>query len=300
MIGAAADPHKFFKAGRRYGQAENPLLDCGGRKSETRRMSEELYIVAAGRLEGTVDELAAGLAGALGVPLFDARSRARPPAPKVLAVTSKREEAARLHAALSAAGFQPMVMPASEVQHEDARVSVRAFTPVQGAVRLEARDGRVFELRDADIRGMIRATTCVREIVTDTITTRKFNPTKALLTGGLMLTSKKKVETTRTELRTEGLLIVAAADKGTFTFRETEIQYSGLGAAMQASRFANFQTLYRQLRERAPGAFCDERMVSVAGQVHLLGPTLAPERYLDEAISLLFRWGQRNKGAEKR
>ena len=44
--------------------------------------------------------------------------------------------------------------------------------------------------------------------------------------------------------------------------RERSARYKGLGADLRPSSFENFATTLRHLRERAPGAFYDDRLMS--------------------------------------
>jgi hypothetical protein len=256
-------------------------------------MSSTQHIIAVGRLEGKGETLAAALAKALGLTMFEARSRVRGPAPRVVAVLADRGRAEAAMVALQAAGLWPLLVQEEDLEHEADRVAVRAFKLLPGAVELEARDGQRLTVHDGQFRWLLKGTTWERELITDVNTVRKFSPGKALLTGGLMLTSKKKIETNRQELHTEGFLAVGLRDGPTLMFREKEVQYQGLGPAMQPTRFANFVALAQELRRRAPSAFYDERLMSPAGQAHLLGPTLPPEENLDLAIWLLAAWGAR-------
>ena len=256
-------------------------------------MSQELNIIAVGKLEGATEALAASLAQVLGLAVFDARSRVRGPAPRVVAVLADGARAQAVAVGLQAAGFWPLLVHPEEVPHEVDRIGVRSFRLGRGGLEVEARDGTKRLVRDADLVWLLKGMTWEREIITDVDTVRKFSPGKALLTGGLMLTSKKKIETTRSELQTEGFLAVGLRGGPSLMFREKDVQYAGLGPAMQASRFSNFQTLCQELRRRAPGAFYDERLMSAGGHAHLLGPTLEPETNLDLAIWLLSRWGSK-------
>jgi hypothetical protein len=60
-----------------------------------------------------------------------------------------------------------------------------------------------------------------------------------------------------------------------------------LGAALQQTRQANFSYLLEELRRHRADARYDDRLLTRAGQVQLLGPSLSPEQYLDIATSLL-------------
>jgi hypothetical protein len=109
----------------------------------------------------------------------------------------------------------------------------------------------------------------------------------ALLTGGLKMTktTEKTLEST-TQTR-EGFFHLYAGEQQTLVFREGGLVYDSLGTALQLTRQANFSYLITELRRRSPGACCDDRLLTRAGQVQLLGPVLSPENHLDIATSLL-------------
>jgi len=246
-----------------------------------------INIVAIHNLDGDPGERAAALAAAIGVTLFEARNRVRPPVPTVVACCAERPHAEKLVLALAAARFEPFLLRGEEIEDDGARVVVRSFELSPGSLRLETRSGAAHIVRDEEIGLLLRGTTTVREAWTETTTKRKLSLSRAVLTGGLQIRKKKKVETTVVQQKSEGFIHLYPRGGPTFVFRETELLYQGLGPAMQASRTANFLQLLCELRSRAGNAVFDERLLNRGGQNHALGGVLSPDSHLDVAIAVI-------------
>jgi hypothetical protein len=122
---------------------------------------------------------------------------------------------------------------------------------------------------------------------TEVVTGKKFSPARVLACGGLILSKKTKMETTR-----EGFFHVYAADT-VFVVRETAVNYAGLGDRLPVSRAANFLALLAVLRARAAGAAFDDRLLRRVGQAQILGPMLDPLRYVRLASILIGLFGRR-------
>lgn len=256
-------------------------------------MEQGMNIVALGNLSGDPAERAGALAEALGITLFEARNRVRPPAPRVVATFAGRDQAHRLGQVLAQARFDPMVLGPDDLAAEEAAVEIRSFELRPRGILAITRDRTGLDVRTDQIRLLIRGTTKTRSVQTETTTERSLDVGKAVVTGGLMMTSKKTVETSSTTERKEGFLNLYASGHPVMVLRETVLQYQGLGKALQMAQSANFQVLIKELRERSGGAPFDERLVSLGGQVQTLGGILPPERYLYIALAMLSAWYQR-------
>ncbi len=154
---------------------------------------------------------------------------------------------------------------------------------------VETRSGDRHAVRFDRIRLLLQGTDFQRGGETKTSTRRKFAPAKALVTGGMAMT--KKVKTRETTVHESGgpFLLVHAEALPTLAFREDELQYQGLGAALQPGRASNFMRLVSELRARAGEATWNGQLMTAAGQRHVLGGVLSPERDLDAALALLAR-----------
>ena len=69
--------------------------------------------------------------------------------------------------------------------------------------------------------------------------------------------------------------------------RETELQYQGLGAALQPVRLANYRRLVHELRVCSPSVPYDGRLATTSGKANILGGILPPDQFLDVALALL-------------
>jgi hypothetical protein len=246
-----------------------------------------LFIVAVRSLEGDAEDRARALARVLGLTLFETRARVQPPAPRVIASFAERAAADRLATALAAERFDPLVLAGADCDDAAAPVTIRGFLRQADAWHFEARDGWTRLVRDDELRLLLKVGTTTTANRTDKATLRRFSLGKAVLTGGLAFTKKETVETTTTTASSEASVYLYAEGHPPLVFHESDLQFQGLGPALQPTRQANWLRFVQELRGRTP-AF-DDRLANRAGQNHVLGGVLSPERYLDVALALLAR-----------
>jgi len=85
----------------------------------------------------------------------------------------------------------------------------------------------------------------------------------AIATGGLIMSKKTTREvTTKTETREQVLYLFRKSGGAPWILRERAARYMGLGADLRPTSLENFGTTIRRLRELAPLAFYDERLMS--------------------------------------
>ncbi len=250
-------------------------------------MNDDMVILAVGRLDGDEEARARALAEILGLTLFDARPRVRAPAPRVVATWRDATEAVPRAVALEKAGFRPLLLAGENVEHDAQRIGVRSFELLADRVIFGTRSGESHEVRYSEIALLLAGTASTRQVQAETTTTRHFSLGKAVVTGGVMMTSRKTEEKTVVQEAHEPFLHVHATGHPTFLLRETELQYQGLGPLLQPVRLTNFRCLVGELRARAAGATYDDRLTSLGGQVATLGGVLPPDRHLDVALALL-------------
>ena len=250
-------------------------------------MANPLFVIAVNELGGDLEERAAALARVLGLSLFEARGRVQPPAPRVVASFAERASAEPLVAALAAERLGPLLLAETDCEDDAARMTVRGFEKRPTAMLFESRDGQKRYVDDRELRVVLKVTETATQTRTDKTTERHFSLGKAVMTGGLLNTRKTKVETTTTTSSSSASLYLFTRDHPTFVFRESDLQFQGLGSALQPTRQANWLRLVQELRARTP--IFDDRLAKRAGQNHVLGGVLAPDRYLDVAIALVSR-----------
>jgi hypothetical protein len=90
---------------------------------------------------------------------------------------------------------------------------------------------------------------------------RRLDVGKAVLTGGLLLTSKVKKESMHTQESREAFLLVARNDgEPDAIIYERRLDYRFLGADKQPSSFANLEKTLARLRALAPAVPVDDRL----------------------------------------
>jgi hypothetical protein len=246
-------------------------------------------IVAIHNLPEEKEMLAKTLAAAMKSTVYEALSRLKSPGrgPFVVSASAATGQAEALITRLRTCGFDAVLLKGDEVESETARFVVRKFRLNPGALIVESRPEESLGVDYGSIRLLLRGTSIAQTTLTETVKEKKFNPGMALVTGGLKMTktSEKTLEST-TQTR-EGFCHLYAEGQPTLVFREGVLVYDSLGAALHPTRQANFSYLITELRRLSPKAFYDDRLLSRAGQVQLLGPMLSPEKHLDIATSLL-------------
>jgi hypothetical protein len=265
-------------------------LDTDSQKVYCQVMENQMNIVALGNLRGDLAERAGALAEILGITIFEARNRVRPPAPRVAATFADKDQAHSLAKKLANARFDPFVLGINELRQEERSVEIRSFELRPSGLLALARDRTSYNVRSDQIQLLIRGSAKISETQTDTSTERHLSVGKALATGGLSMTTKKTIETSSTTERKEGFVQLYTSGHPILVFKETVLQYQGLGKSMQLANTANFAQLIKEIKERAGAAPFDDRLVNAGGQAQALGGILPPERYLNVALAMLSTW----------
>jgi len=244
--------------------------------------------VAIRRFEGEAEERAARLAAATGLTMLEARQRTRGPGPRVVSTYGDPSEAALAEAALEVAGFAPLLIRDADLEKDAARVVARSVRLDATRLEVRTRDGRVAEAPLAAITLLLRGTAFSSGTETKVTKEKKLSVGKAMLTGGLLFTKTVEKKTTREVHEREAFLHVYTAGQAPIALRESALQHEAGGARpLEPSRAANFARLAAELRAAAPAAPWDERLLTRAGQLHLLGGVLDPEQFLDVALTVL-------------
>jgi hypothetical protein len=210
---------------------------------------------------GAMDDAGvAQLAADVGVVAYEARMLVAAGYPAVVATAADASRAYELVATLRAHGGDAVGCDASEVVSSDAMVALDRFTLDLGGVtagqeRLEWRD----------VLCLLRATHRARTETETQTTERKFNVGRSLLTGGLSnTTAVTKHAKDSSESREPVLYVFRRSGQTPWILREQGAHYEGLGPALARTTIENFATTCRTLRDRAPHAIYDERLVTRA------------------------------------
>jgi hypothetical protein len=201
----------------------------------------------------------ARFAAALGTTAYEARLALAGGFPAVVLTTPDGARAESIASSLRAHGDDAVACDAARVVSSEAMTALDRFTLGPGAVTA----GREAHLLPyADILCLLRAVHR-RRAATETRTTEtRFSAGRALLTGGLSNTktvTKTTVEST--DAREPVLYVFRRSGLPPWILRETGTHYEGLEEARGRTTIENFATTVRLLRERAPRALYDERLL---------------------------------------
>ncbi len=124
--------------------------------------------------------------------------------------------------------------------------------------------------------------------------TRKFDATRAVLSGGLILTRKEEKITVRQTETAEPFALVQRSDgEPDVMLYERRMDYRALGRDMQPSSRANLEALVRRLRAAAPAAIYDERVARPGFLTALPSSSVDPVDVGLHLVSLALRRGVR-------
>lgn len=248
-----------------------------------------MHVVAIHGWQEETPSLALSLAAALGVTAYEARQRLIGGGPAVVASFADPPQARALVVKLQAGGLAALLVDATAVRSGGGSFAVRRFVPGDRSIRIEAADGFGADIAYGEIDLLLRATRITSHAGSETTAERKFSLGRAALTGGLIATRKiQREQEVAAEVREE-VLYLFAGSRPPVVFAENDMHYDGLGKLMKPSREMNFLHLVTELLRLCPDAVYDDRLARRAGQVHLLGPLLAPGAFLPLAVEILAR-----------
>lgn len=220
-----------------------------------------MKLVAIAELSGPVESAIGPLGAALGTTAYELRLLFNAGFPAVVLATVDPARARAASRAITGSGHRAVSCDRAEVIASSNMTALSAFR--FDASGLRAHEGEPAELDYRDIGALLRATHRSATETTETVKERKLRPVMALATGGLVMSKKTSREvTTRTEQREQVLYVFSAGGSPPWILRERGTDYRGLGADLRPTSLENFQTTIRRLRERAPHAAYDERLMS--------------------------------------
>jgi hypothetical protein len=216
-----------------------------------------MKIVALVRSVGEVPTAAQVLAAAAGMAPAEARMRLAPEPPALLARLAP-DAADALVQTLRDAGLAALSIDEGAVAE---RVTARTATlgPARGT--FTPRAGEPLTMDWEDVTVILRGASSLRTQSEHTEKTKQVALGAALVTGGLKLTKTTETTVRGSSEETSQVLFVFDREGRGAMLPEVGFDFSCLGAAMQPSRTANMATLARLVRERAPAAFYDERLL---------------------------------------
>ncbi len=205
------------------------------------------------------DEAARALAEASGAALAEARMRLAPEPPALLARLAP-DRAASLVAALRRAGLAALAVDDHIPTDADRTVARTCSLGEEGLV-VAPRSGAALEVAWPEVLAVLRGMRASRIEVERTEKSKRFSLGTAVATGGLLLTRTAQTTQRSSSEATEQVVLVFTRDGRAAVLSEHELNFSCLGPGMQPSSTANVVELARRLRERAKGAFHDDRLL---------------------------------------
>jgi hypothetical protein len=220
-----------------------------------------VFVVAIAELRGAIDATLKELAADLGTTPYELRLIVNGGVPAVVLVTADAEKAELARAAIARHKHVPVSVDSRTVVASGDMTELVRFVLGSNGVVADERSG--VELPFADIGALVRALHRGTTTTTEQVKERKLRPVMAIATGGMVMSKKTTREVTRHEEHREQVLYVfRRSGEAPWILRERGALYGGLGADTGPTAFENFQTTIRKLRERAPSAAYDERLMT--------------------------------------
>jgi hypothetical protein len=218
-----------------------------------------MKLVALVRAAPDPGEAANALARASGLTLAEARMRLAPEAPALLA-RLEEEKAAALVASLRKSGLSALAVALPVPTSKD-RTLAHSFTLGDAGAAFVPRSAEPMQVPWADVLAIFRGQRASRSDVERTEKSKSFSATTAVVTGGLKLTRTSTKTAHTIEESTEQVILVYARDGRVAHLAEHQLDFSSLGPGMHPSSTSNMVELAHRLREKAKGAFYDERLL---------------------------------------
>jgi hypothetical protein len=220
-----------------------------------------MHVVAIVELSHPVEAEAAALAADLGSTAYEERLKLAAGLPAIVLTSADPAPAQSLLQKIRARGHGAVGLDASAVIGAGAMISMRRFTLGPDALTLPDAPGQ--ELAYGDILGIFRAMHTTHTQSRTETTTKKFSPTRALLTGGaLMSRTVKGEEKSQSTEREQVAYLFRASGETPWILRERGTNYGGLGKDLGPSSAQNFLTMIGKLRALAPRAEYSERLMT--------------------------------------
>lgn len=250
-----------------------------------------MNLVVVARPPASLDAAIAALVRLQQLSLYEARARLTGDPPRVVAILGSDDEARALNASLLAAGFVSLIVTREHLRTEQRAELIASLSFEPHALVAELRDGRTREVPWGDLRLLLRGLRATSRTTTHEETKSTFSPVKSILTGGMINSTKKTTTTTVTTTDRQGFFsLYDRSGDPPLVLVEQRTNYRFLGAAIQPSSLANFLAVVKMVRERAPHARHDERLLRPAnlGVLPLPPPGVDPDSWkVDVASAVL-------------
>jgi hypothetical protein len=220
-----------------------------------------MYVIAIAKLEATVDAEAPALAADLGVTAYDARLLLATGTPIVVRSTPDRAQALELVTRIKARGHAAVAFDGDAVVSSAAMVLAKRPEIDGDALALTGRPER---LPFDDVLALVAAVHKRRTETSSVKTEQVFSAGRGLASGGVLLTkSVTTTSRTSTEGRERVLYMFRRSGETPWILHEYGTTWTGFkGLALARSEAENFRAAVAALRQLAPGATYDERLLT--------------------------------------
>ncbi len=216
-------------------------------------------LLAIAHSPGTPEALA-GAARVTSLAAADLTRRLTGILPRVLLPALPSEQAEQMGEALEGLGFVALTCDAGAAPTDQDRVVARGLELRDQTAVFTDGQGRAHPC-PAQALALIQRGTRV-SVVAETVRTaeRRFDLGKAVLTGGLAMTSTKRNAEQRHREQREAMLLLQRNDgEPDIALYERRFDYRFLGDAKGPASFGNLESTLNRLRALAPGATLDDR-----------------------------------------
>lgn len=227
-----------------------------------------MFVVAIVALAGAAEVEAGFLSQDLGIGAYEATQLLRGGTPVVTLRTTARDVAVAHLDRLRQRGHDALGFDDARVTASAAMGEVRGFAFEGGGVRFQLR-GRQEELVPFDdFVCFVRAIHRTSERVTTTTKERVFDFKKFAITSGVLMTKTVEKESSVKHEEREPVAYLFRRTSAPILFSATRAKYGGLGAEVRHTQLENFERTLGRLREKAPFAPYDDRLVLVRRRGH--------------------------------
>jgi len=210
-----------------------------------------------------MDQEVAGLSRVLGVQPYDLRLRLSGPLPVILAWFSDAEKARNLLKGLRERGHGAVACDGDKIQPSNQMMTPRTFEFQVTSLKVNTHGQPPDIIAFSELLALVHAQIENEIQNTTTEKSRKFSVGRAIMTGGMVLTKKTSKQVSGHEGEFEQVLYVfKKSSKEPFIFRQNTLRYLGLGSEIGQSTVENFTRLVKTLRQHAPEALYDNRLLT--------------------------------------
>jgi hypothetical protein len=196
-----------------------------------------------------------------GLPPADFSRRLAGTLPRVLLAAASVDQIVALVDGFESLGFVAFSCDPAAVPDDDDRLLVRGIVLESGALAFLDGQGNRHPCAGATLSLIQRGVRVTTTSETVTTNERRLDVGKAVLTGGLMVTSKIKKQSVRTEETREAFLLLQRNDgQPDAIIYERRVDYRFLGADKQPASHANLERTLAHWRALAPDAPIDDRV----------------------------------------